>query len=144
DDARLSPVERRMRVTQLETEIEKLQGDIGRRSAEFRARTQPIALDAVRAAIPPDAVLVEIFAYRMFDAKAQTHNERFGKAHYVAYVLKPTDDAPHFIDLGETAQVDAELKLWREALLDPARTDARRLGRQVDERVMRPIRKLLG
>jgi len=140
---RLSPAERRMRVTELETQIEKLQGDIGRRYAEFRARTQPVTLDAVRAAIPADAALVEIFAYQPFDAKAKSIYEFYDKARYVAYVLKPQWDAPQFVDLGEAAQIDADLKLWRAALLDPNRKDVRALGRRVDERVMRPIRKLL-
>jgi CHAT domain-containing protein/Tfp pilus assembly protein PilF len=143
-DASLSPVERQTRVTELETQIEKLEGDIGRRSAEFRARTQPVTLDAVRAAIPSNAALIEIFAYQPFNAKGKSVDERFGKARYVAYVLKPTNDAPQFVDLGIAEQIDADLKLWREALLNPDRTDVRALGRRVDERVMRPVRKLLG
>lgn len=142
--ARLLPAERRARVAQLEAEIEKLQNDISRRNAEFRARTQPVTLDAVRAAIPQDAALIEIFAYKQFNAKAKATEANFGKARYVAYVFKPTDDVPQFVDLGETAPIDADLKLWREALLDPDREDVRSLGRRVDERVMRPIRKLLG
>jgi CHAT domain-containing protein/Tfp pilus assembly protein PilF len=144
NDPRLTPAERRTRVTELETEIEKLQGDIGRRNAEFRVRTQPATLDAVRRAIPPDAALVEIFAYQPLDAKAKAISERYGKARYVAYVLKPQWDAPQFADLGDATQIDADLKLWREALLNPDREDVRALGRRVDERVMRPIRKLLG
>jgi CHAT domain-containing protein/tetratricopeptide (TPR) repeat protein len=143
-NARMSPDERRMRVTELETEIEKLEGDIGRRSVEFRTRTQPVTLDAVRGAIPADSALVEIFVYRPFNAKANSIPQRFGNARYVAYVLKPTTEVPQFVDLGEAATVDAELKLWRTALLDPGREDARALGRKVDERVMRPVRKLLG
>jgi CHAT domain-containing protein/Tfp pilus assembly protein PilF len=144
NDTRLSHAERQARVTELETKIEMLQGDIGRRNSEFRALTRPTTLDAVRGAIPLDAALIEIFAYRQSNAKAKLRIERFGKAHYVAYVLKPTDDTPQFVDLGDAAQIDADLKLWREALLNPARADARQLGRQVDERVMRPVRKLLG
>jgi tetratricopeptide (TPR) repeat protein len=143
-NTRLSPAERQTRVAELETQIEKLQNEIGRRYAEFRARTQPVTLDAVRAAIPTDAALVEIFAYKPFNAKAKSIYEYYGKARYVAYVLKPKDDAPQFVDLGETALIDADLKLWRAALLDPDRADVRALGRRVDERVMRPIRKLLG
>lgn len=144
NDPRLSPDERRMRATEFEAEIEKLQGDIGRRSAEFRARTVAVTLDAVRAAIPQESALVEIFVYRPFNAKAKTIAEAFGNARYVAYVLKPTADLPEFVDLGEATTIDAELTLWRAALLDPDRKDARALGRRVDERIMRPVRKLLG
>jgi CHAT domain-containing protein/Tfp pilus assembly protein PilF len=144
NDTRLSPADRRTRVTQLETEIEKLQGEMSSLSQEFRVRTQPITLDAVRSAIPKDAALVEIFDYQPFNAKAKSIDERFGKARYVAYVLKPSDDTPQLVDLGDAASIDADLKLWREALLDQNRPDERELGRKVDERVMRPIRKLLG
>lgn len=143
NDARLPPAERRQRVTEFEAEIEKLQNDIGRRNAEFRVRTQPVTLDTVRGAIPKDAALVEIFAYQPFNAKAKPTEENFEKARYVAYVLKPESDAPQFVDLGEAASIDTDLKLWREALLDSKREDVRSLGRKVDERVMRPVRKLL-
>lgn len=143
-DMSLSPNESRTRITALETEIEKLQGDISRRSAEFRVRTQPVTLDAVRKAIPTDAALVEIYAYQPYDANAKSIYERFGKARYVAYVLKPQSDTPQFVDLGDAVEIDADLKLWREALLNENRTDVRQLGRRVDERIMRPVRKLLG
>jgi CHAT domain-containing protein/Tfp pilus assembly protein PilF len=143
-DARLPPAERRARVAALETEIEKLQGDIGRRNVEFRARTAAVTLDAVRTAIPTDAALVEIFAYQPFNVKAKSVVEIYGATRYVAYVLKPHGDTPQFVDLGDAAEIDSELKPWREALLDPEREDVRALGRRVDERVMRPIRKLLG
>ena len=144
NDPHLSAIERRARFAHLETEIERLQGDIGRRSAEFRVRTESVTFDAVRAALPADAALVEMFAYRPYDAKAKTVSVYYGRARYIAYVLKPQWDAPQFADLGEVAQVDADLKLWRAALLDRSRSDVNQLGRQVDERVMRPVRKLLG
>lgn len=144
NDTRLSPTDRRTRVAELETQIEKVQGEIGHRNAEFRARTQAVTLEAVQSAIAADAALVEILTYQPFNAKAKSIEERFGKARYVVYVIKPQWDAPQFVDLGEAAQIDADLKLWRAALLDPDRTDVRRLGRKVDERVMRPVRKLLG
>ena len=48
----------------LKPKSRNLQSDIGHRNAEFRARTQPVTLDAVRGAIPADTALVEIFAYQ--------------------------------------------------------------------------------
>ena len=144
NDTRLPPREKLARITRLETEIEKTQGDISRRSAEFRALTQPVTLNRVRTAIPRDAALIELFAYQPYVAKETVSFYRYQPVRYVAYILKPTDESPQFVDLGEAAPIDTQLKLWREALLDPSRTDTRNLGRQVDERIMRPIRKLLG
>jgi CHAT domain-containing protein/Tfp pilus assembly protein PilF len=143
-DTPMSPAERRTRITELETQIESLQLDISRHSPEFRSQTQAVTLEGVREAIPANAALVEIFAYQPFNIKAKSISKHFGKARYVAYVLKPQWNAPQSVDLGEAAQVDADLKLWREALLDPDRADVRALGRRVDERVMRPVRNLLG
>ena len=144
NDTRLAPAERRAHAAELETEIEKLQQDIGRRSPEYRARTLPVTLDAVRAAIPADGALVEIFVYKPYNAKAKSIYEYYGEARYVAYVLKPQWDAPQAVDLGEAAPIDSDLQLWREALLNPASADVRQLGQRVDERVMRPVRNLLG
>jgi CHAT domain-containing protein len=140
---RLSPAERRALVTQLDTQIDELQNDISRRSEEFRARTQPVTLDAVRRAIPAGAALVEIFTYSQSNTKATPTEGNLGTERYIAYVLKSTDE-PQFVDLGEAAAVDADIKLWRAALRDPTRKDVRVLGRKVDERVMRPIRNLFG
>jgi tetratricopeptide (TPR) repeat protein len=144
NDTRLTPADRQRRVAELETQIENLQGYISLRNAEFRAHNKAVTLDMVRRAIPPDAALIEIFAYQPYNEKVKSFYDYFGKARYVAFVLKPRTDVPQFVDLGDAAQIDAELKLWRAALLNPKRTDARQLGRKADERIMRPIRKLLG
>lgn len=141
---RLSPAAQQAEIARLEAEQGRLEDVISRRSAEFRAVAQPITLNAVRQAVPVDAALVELLVYQPFSIRAKTIEDRFGVARYVAYVLRRTDDAPQFIDLGEAATIDAEVERLRVALKDPKRTDAQTLARAVDERVMRPIRKLLG
>src|SRR5262245_12507549 len=40
--------------------------------------------------------------------------------------------------------IDRTVEAWRTALRNPNRTDVRRLARAVDERVMLPVRSLLG
>jgi tetratricopeptide (TPR) repeat protein len=52
----LSPAVRR-EISELTAESERLEGEIGRRSVEFRDQTQPITLDVVRQAIPINAAL---------------------------------------------------------------------------------------
>src|SRR5262249_51557918 len=66
-----------------------------------------------------------------------------GPARYVAYALKP-EGAPTFVDLGETEAIDQSVDALRQALRDPNRTDVKPLARALDEKVMRPVRKLLG
>jgi CHAT domain-containing protein/tetratricopeptide (TPR) repeat protein len=147
------PTEQKVAVSRLEAEVERLQDDVSRRSAEFRVRTQPVAIEQVRQALPPGAALAEFFSYRPFDAKAKAIDERFGPARYVAYVLRKEGE-PLWVDLGEAASVDADIARLLAAMKCPQTVDdirkcppvaeVKRLARAVDERVMRPVRKLLG
>jgi len=135
---------RRLRIGQLETEAERLEAEIGKRSAEFLTITQPITLAAVRNAIPEGVALVEFFVYQPLNVKAKSEAEKFGTAQYVAYVLRRETEMPLWVELGEAISIDTTVAGWRAALRDPKRTDVKALARTVDERVMRPIRKLLG
>jgi CHAT domain-containing protein/tetratricopeptide (TPR) repeat protein len=147
--------EHREFITRLEAEVERLQDSIGRRSAEFRVRTQPVTIEQVRQALPGDAALVEFFSYKPFDAKAKTRAERFGQPRYVAYVLHKTGQ-PSWVDLGEVATVEADLSQLLKALKCPESQnrniagkcpgikEVKLLARALDERVMRPVRRLLG
>ena len=144
--SKLSPELRRTEIVRLTAEQERLEDAISRRSAEFRAVAQPITVDAVRQAVPLDAALVELFVYQPFNAKAKQTEPRFGAPRYVAYVLRRADDAPHFADLGEAASIDADAAEFRAALQTAKTPEAqvKELGRKMDERVMGPVRKLLG
>jgi CHAT domain-containing protein/Tfp pilus assembly protein PilF len=130
-------------LTSMEEEREGLEAEISERSAEFRAQTQPVTLPSVQAAIPNNAALIEFATYRPFDPKAVSTDEAFGEPHYVAYVMR-REGTPQGKDLGETKAIDGAIDAWRQALRDPQRGDARKLGLVVDEKVMRPIRESLG
>lgn len=134
---------RREEVAQLSSEVERLEGEVGRRSAEFRAQGLPVTLDAVRKIIPADAALVEIFWYLPLNAKAKSTAERWEAPRYVAYVARRDAAVPQWVDLGEAATIHAEVRRLRAALRNSA-NNVQTLARAVDERVMRPIRKLLG
>jgi CHAT domain-containing protein/tetratricopeptide (TPR) repeat protein len=127
----------------LEIDIERLEAEVSARSAEFRTAARPVTLDAVRAAIPAGAALVELMLYRPFDPKG-VGRSRFGAARYVAYVLTRDAPAPLWVDLGETETIDRDIAAWRRALTNPASADVRERGRALDERLMRPVRKLSG
>jgi len=62
---------------------------------------------------------------------------------YSVYLLSSQGPA-RWADLGEAAPIDRAIELWRRALRDPDRADVLRLGRAVDEKLMRPVRALLG
>ena len=144
--SKLSPEARRAETARLNGEQERLEDAISRRRAEFRAVAQPITLDGVRQLLPQDAALVELLIYKPFNAQAKIVAERFGAPRYVAYVLRRNNDVPQFADLGEAATIDAAAAKFRAALQNAKTPHAqvKELARSLDERVMRPIRKLLG
>jgi CHAT domain-containing protein/Tfp pilus assembly protein PilF len=157
----LSPEARRAEIARLTAEQDRLEDAISRRSAEFRAAAQPVTLEAVRQAVPTDAALVELFIYSPFNATAKGKEPWYGPRRYVAYVLRHDDEVPRFVDLGETAPIDANANKLRLALApdacftekrklsqDPAQCldveAAKQSARVLDEQTMRPVRALLG
>ena len=133
----------RKSIAALEGRKEQLESQIGRRSAEFRAASTPVTLDAVQAAMPANAALIEFAAYRPFDPAIDSVNAAFGKLRYAAYVVHGTGP-PIGVDLGEAERIDKMVEALRGALGDPARSDVRRLSRALDDAVMRPLRGLVG
>jgi CHAT domain-containing protein/tetratricopeptide (TPR) repeat protein len=122
---------------------EKLEGLISDHSAEFRAQSQVVTLKTVQAAIPRDVALIELAVFRPFNAKAESNDEAYGDPHYVAYVIVK-DRPARGKDLGPAAEIDKAVDALRAALRHPARSDVKQLARAVDERVMQPVRTMLG
>ena len=139
---RITPAEHQARIKTLEEQTEKLEADISSRSAEFRALSQPVTIAAVQAAIPGKSALVEFFAYRPFDPKAN-YSEPLGAPRYVAYVLRREGEVK-WVELGEAKSIDEAVDKLREALRDPNRRDVKQLAREVDRLVMDPLRPLIG
>ena len=139
---KMDAAEYRKQLKTLEDQNEKLESEISRRSAQFRAQSQPVTLKAVQGAIPGNAALIEFVTYRPFNPKAD-ENEQYGEPRYVAYVIRNQGDV-RWRELGEAQAVDADVDKLRQALRDPKRADVRDLARMIDEKVMRPIRSLVG
>jgi CHAT domain-containing protein/tetratricopeptide (TPR) repeat protein len=135
--------ERREEEKRLKDEIDLLEAKVSERSAEFRTQAQTVTLNAVREAIPADAALVEFVVYRPYDVRAANRKSRFGAPRYVAYVLRRAGE-PLWVDLGEAEALERGVVAWRRALVDPSNQEVSRLGRALDEVVMRPVRRLLG
>jgi CHAT domain-containing protein len=101
----------------------------------------------VRAAIPPEAALIEFAVYRPFDPKGENESLAYGEARYAAYVLRSQGEAQwkeaHWKDLGPAKEIDEAVAALRQALRDP-RADVRQAARALDEKVMQPLRALTG
>jgi CHAT domain-containing protein/Tfp pilus assembly protein PilF len=121
----------------LEDEVDNLEVELSARSAEFRAQTQPVTLAAVQAALPADSALIEFVLYTPQDPRTGKNQP----ARYLAYLLTRRTQ-PRWADLGEAAPIDQAVDNWRQALRGN-RVDAKRLAREVDEKVMRRVRPLM-
>jgi CHAT domain-containing protein/Tfp pilus assembly protein PilF len=126
-------------LTRLEDEVDNLEAEVSARSAEFRAQSQPITLEAIRALLPTGTALIEYAFYRVDDAKIESKKQ----SRYAAYVLVAGAPA-QWVDLGDAGPIDRAVAAWRSALRDPQRADANRLARALDEKVMQPVRGLVG
>ena len=145
------PAEHRAEVSRLEAEVERLEDAVSRRSAEFRAQARPVNVEQVRQSLPAGFALVEFFAYRPFDVKALS--AELIAPRYIAYVLHK-ERGPAWADLGEAESLDADIARLLAAFKCPQAgggvrgcpsvAEVKRLARVVDERAMRPVRKLLG
>lgn len=80
--------EHQRRIKALEEQREGIEAEISRRSAEFRAGSQPVTLAAVQAGIPANTALIEIGIYAPFDPKAKSEKAAFGQPRYVAYIIR--------------------------------------------------------
>jgi CHAT domain-containing protein/Flp pilus assembly protein TadD len=136
------PEEFRKQVTALEEQKERLESEISRRSAEFRAQTQPVTLAAVQAAIPREAALIELATYRPFNPRLD-NLDAYGEPRYVAYIVHQHGEVK-WKELGSAKEIESAVEALRDALRDPQRKDVQQRARAVDEKIMQPLRTLLG
>ncbi|MCY7376347.1 MAG: CHAT domain-containing protein [Pyrinomonadaceae bacterium] len=139
-----TPETRRTQIVELEERKEKLEIEISRRSSEFRTQTQPVTIAAIQSALPENAALVEFTIYRPFNPQAVGEGDRaYEEPRYVAYVVR-RKGAIQWKDLGAAKTIDEAIENLRQSLRDPERKDVQTLARAVDEKVMQPVRALLG
>jgi CHAT domain-containing protein/Tfp pilus assembly protein PilF len=132
----------REEASRLELEIEDAEGVLSRSSVELRAQTEPVTIEGVKTLIPDGAALVEMVLYQPFNPKAKD-KDAFGQDRYAAYVMRH-DGTLRWTDLGEASDVDRDILAFRAALRNPSSDRVLPLGRALDEKVMRPIRAMLG
>jgi CHAT domain-containing protein/lipopolysaccharide biosynthesis regulator YciM len=124
-------------IKRLEEEVEKLEAEITTRSARIQKSGSSVSLAEIQAALPPDAKLVEFAVYRPESKDAAS------PPRYVAYVIGAQGD-PAWVELGEAPEINQLVAALRDALRNSQRADVKAAARALDEKVMRPVRKLLG
>jgi CHAT domain-containing protein/lipopolysaccharide biosynthesis regulator YciM len=130
------------RINALKEQQEHLEAEISLRSAEFRVSAQAVTLDAVRAALPEDCILLEFVDYSRFLAQGPTDQEKPGESRYIVYLIRRSGDV-QWKDLGEAKILDDAIHAYRQALGDPTRNDVNQLARSLDEKILQPLRPSL-
>jgi CHAT domain-containing protein/Tfp pilus assembly protein PilF len=132
--------EHQKRIRELEDRREAIEEKLSRYNAGFHGQSQPVNVVSIQPALPPDAALIEFAVYRKMNPAARIHAEEFGPPRYAAFVMRG-GRAVHARELGNAAEINADVARFREALRDPKRHDVNKLARAVDERVMQPLRE---
>src|SRR5437660_653508 len=72
------------------------------------AGLRSLTLDAVQAAIPANATLVELIEFRVFNPARTGAHDPWGDARLAALVLRTTSE-PQWFDLGPASVIDARV-----------------------------------
>jgi CHAT domain-containing protein len=135
--------ERQRAIRELEAEKERLEVELGAYNAELRAQIQPVTLEAVRAALPEGAALLEFAIFRPAKPKGEANADAYGPPHYAAYVVRK-EMAPQGVDLGPAAAIDRAIDALRQSVRDRTRSDVRAHARAVHDVLIRPLRSAYG
>ncbi|MGH9803269.1 MAG: CHAT domain-containing protein, partial [Blastocatellia bacterium] len=125
------------RIRQHSAEIDRLEAELSVRNPEIK--TESVTLEAVQAAIPPGAALVELTRYR---PRARLSDDS-GPPRYAAYILAHQGQ-PRWVDLGEAERIERAVEAWRTELRGQNLKKTQQHAREVDTMVMQPVRALLG
>jgi CHAT domain-containing protein len=126
-----------------EAEVEALQQKVSEQSAALRETVVPVTVEQVQALVPEGAALVEYAQYQPFVATQHGAMTGLAAPRYAAWVLRRHGEVKA-VDLGLAAPIDAQVEQVRAALANPGRADAGDLSRALDEKILRPVRGLLG
>jgi CHAT domain-containing protein len=128
----------------LEDEVQRLELQVGKKSAAYRAVSTPIELASIQKLIPADARLVEIVNFQPSDPKGvYTLNGPLPPRRYAAYVVGRTGD-PVFVDLAPADDIDDAVTKFRKAVSDPDNDRASELGHALYQLTMAKIAPALG
>ncbi|WP_139240486.1 CHAT domain-containing protein, partial [Geitlerinema sp. PCC 9228] len=135
-----SPEAYRQQIANLKAKANELENTLSYRSAEFLSEIQPITIERVQQAIPEDTALLEFVRYKPYNPKDEENT--WGEPRYAVYILQANGEI-QWQDLGEAEPIDVAIREFRQALQDQ-QSNIQQAARQLDEKLMQPIRPLLG
>lgn len=123
-------------LAELENQINRLQGELGRASARFRKTIRTISADDIVAGLPEGGVLVDFIQF-----------SRDGKPHLVAATLRKDNDQPNFgmIDYGDPKGIDDAVMKYRKDIQseDLELDDVLDAGSKTYQLIWQPLEKVL-
>jgi MYXO-CTERM domain-containing protein len=120
-----SPTDYQARLNALSARATAIEVQVSASSAALRVETTPITLEAVQAAIPEDAALVEIYRYNHRNAKAYSasvESEGGFTTKYAGYVLRRNGPV-RAMYFEESGLIENVVNQFRGGLADPERRD---------------------
>jgi CHAT domain-containing protein/lipopolysaccharide biosynthesis regulator YciM len=135
----LSVVLQRQRIDELNSEQQRLETELAKRSGELQQQLSPVTLSQVRSGIPRDAVLIEWLRYQPYDPKdRRLRNQADTAPRYVAYVVAHQGDVT-VVDVGDADTIDALVSELQLALGNPQRLDIKTKSAALAQRLYQPL-----
>ncbi|WP_417731252.1 CHAT domain-containing tetratricopeptide repeat protein [Rosistilla oblonga] len=125
-------------IAELTDAKEKLEAELSQKNAEFRESPKPVAIEDLRAALPPDAALLDFFEYARIDP---TKPAQYGIPSLIAFVVQRSGDVA-MVDLGPVAPVGEAIDTWRQSF--GTSRDGIAAGQTLRKTIWQPLEKHLG
>jgi CHAT domain-containing protein len=135
----------REKIQSLINEREQLEVEISRRASAYIEKSKPFDLAEIQSQIPNNSALLEFAVYKPSNFK-ESENISVTKniePHYSVYILQ-NNGIVKSKDLGEIKPINEAIAKFREALQDPKNVNIKQLARELDKKIMSPIREFLG
>ena len=129
----------RSRNRELQDRIDAMEAELSKQSRHYSEATRLVSVADVQSQIPAGAALVELVSYRPYDPRGAGDG---GTPRYAAYVLR-SQGTPQAVDLDQAVAIDALVERWRTSL-QKRQPEAYDQARALDDRIMAPVRALLG
>lgn len=138
------------RLRTLEAKRDVLETRISRENPGYFESSRKVSPAMVRGAMTPGTALVEFVSYRPvsrrqfeFSGAEHARPDAFGRSKYAVFVMT-ADGKLNKQLVGDQQEIDSMIEKFRQSLRDPRRTDNRTIGRILDDKIMRAVRRLAG
>jgi tetratricopeptide (TPR) repeat protein len=132
--------DRKRQLEALATREEELAKELRRAGSAAAAPADWVGPDDLRRRLPPDAALIDVARFEVFDFKARP-GHRWGPARYAAWVTPAGGDV-RVIDLGPADPIDAAVAAVRRALADAPQLIKRQGEPQAEQALRTPLEAL--